>query len=721
MAGVKSLFALTPDNMMPTDSMPSLQWFFACPRFIEPLLAEELTAFGAVQVKIGHAGVQAMGDLRFGYYTMLWSRLASRATLQLAQGYGKNQEELQTLLASIPWQEHLRPDGTLKVRFFGRNDNIRNTQFGAQWVKDQISEYFLEREGIRPSVSDNPDVLVVVNLYKGNASIGLELNQQSLHIHGYLDPDAHQPVRENLAAAILIRSGWPDMLASDAGNLTLFDPQCMTSTLLIEGAMMALDTAPGLLRGKTVASRWLGHDASLWETLLNEARQRQTAGFSQAGRYVFSTAGSQDALKSLQADWQSAGLPGSLLLSPPKSPGLAVTCLGYDETVNITALQPAYTNLGQQIAALPAGFRAAIFTDANAPIALTNLFYSKEYRLLNGETESKVYLFDNLEQKERVANVFADDLANRIKKNLRKLKPFIKSGYSNAYRVYDADIPGYAIAIDRYADWLHVQEYAPPKTIDEKVAKQRLEQALMTLPGVLGVKPAQIVLKQRKQQKGKKQYEKQGRAEQSLIVTEHDVHLKVNLTDYLDTGLFLDHRPMRHWMQQHSKGKRVLNLFCYTGAVSVHAAVGGAKRVDSVDMSATYLKWAEDNFRLNRLPSEPYKYRFIQANVVEWLQKCDAHYDLIFLDPPTFSNSKRMQDVFDVQRDHADLIRHCMRILEPGGTLVFSNNFRRFRLDPDISERYRVQDYHRQSLPEDFQRNPKIHACWLITHHYDSK
>jgi 23S rRNA (guanine2445-N2)-methyltransferase / 23S rRNA (guanine2069-N7)-methyltransferase len=476
----------------------------------------------------------------------------------------------------------------------------------------------------------------------------------------------------------------------------------------------------------------------------------------QAQRYSFCAEGNPAALLNLRTDWQAAGLPSSSLLPsqqrkspsipllqrgkpdntsyhraelsscpPPLQkeglgedflPGMTITLLPYDPTTTTVALRPTYQQLGQRLASLPPTFRGAILTDAAAPFALTDLFYSKEYRFLNSETECKLYTFDKLVQKERPTILFADDLANRISKNLRKLKPFIKRGHTNAYRVYDADIPEYAIAVDRYADWLHVQEYAPPKTIDDKTAQQRLEQALMTLPEVLAVRPDHIILKQRKQQKGRSQYEKQGRAEQALTVTEHGVKLKVNLTDYLDTGLFLDHRPMRYWMQQHASGKTVLNLFCYTGTVSVHAAVGGAKRVDSVDMSATYLDWAEDNFALNHLRSEPYKYRFIQANAVEWLQRCQNRYDLIFLDPPTFSNSKRMEDVFDVQRDHEELIRHCMRLLEKDGTLVFSNNFRKFKLDPAIEKDYKVEDYRMQSLPEDFQRDPKIHGCWLIRH-----
>lgn len=712
---------------MPADALAPLQWFFACPQFIEPLLADELSRYGAESVKIGHAGVQAWGDLRFGYRAMLWSHLASRATLQLAQGFGKDQAELQTLIDGIDWQQHLRPEGTLKVRFFGLNDDIRNTQFGAQWVKDQIGDQFRSQHGVRPSVSNTPDVVVVVNLHKGNASIGIELNQHSLHQRGYRDIDTHAPMRENLAAAVLIRAGWLDMIASDAATVALLDPLCGAGTFLIEGALMALDIAPGLLREHTVAERWLGHEPTLWGELYAEAEQRRNAGLANAERFEFwGNDSNPAAVMAARADWRSIDLPAARWtqcdLKAMPAPTLAATGLvisspPFSEDTNVVALRPVYDALGQWMASLPETYRGALFIENEAPLALTNLFYSKEYRFLNSETESKLYTFDKLVQKERPTAWIADDLANRLHKNLRKLKNFIKQGHTDAYRVYDMDIPEYAIAVDRYADWLHVQEYAPPKTIDEKAAEQRLQQALLTLPEALGVDPKKIVLKQRRQQKGKSQYQKQGRAEQSLVVTEHSARFKVNLTDYLDTGLFLDHRPMRYWLQQHSKGKKVLNLFCYTGTASVHAALGGANRVDSVDMSATYLEWAKDNFELNGLQHDPYRrYRFIQANVLDWLYDCDEYYDLIFLDPPTFSNSKRMQDTFDVQRDHIALIGDAMRVLSPDGTLIFSNNFRKFKLDTEVENQYAVQDYRKQSLPLDFERDPKIHGCWLIRH-----
>lgn len=704
------------------------EWFFACPQFIEPLLAEELLSLGAVQTKIGHSGVQAWGDLAFAYRALIWSRLASRASLQLAYGFGKDQAELSELIKTIPWAEHLRVEGSFKVRFSGLNEDIRHTQFGAQWVKDQIVDLMRTPDGIRPSISAHPDLVVFVNLHKGKASIGIDLNQKGLHQRGYRDPDAYYALHENLAAAVLIRSGWPNLLQSKANTLCFLDPLCGSGEFMIEAALMALDIAPALLRGGTVAQRWLKHDPVLYEQLLSEARERQQAGLAKAERLQFIGA-EQDPhkLATAKADWQTLGLAVGVQWfnqAPKQLPfnnfqadqGLLLSNLPFDAEQHALTWRTMYSEFGQACSQLPAAFQGALFAPAAASLAFTDLFYSKTYRYLNGRDEYQLWTLEKLVQKAKPTHWIAEDFANRIEKNLRKLKAFIQAGTTNAYRIYDADIPEYAVAVDRYADCLQVQEYAPPASIDEKTAQQRLDQVLMTLAEVLQLPADKIVLKQRKRQKGIEQYERQAQLGQSLIVYEHGLRFKVNLSDYLDTGLFLDHRPMRWWMQQQAAGKSVLNLFCYTGAVSVHAAAGGASRVDSVDLSATYLAWAEENFQLNHLKLNPYKYRLIRANAVEWLATCKQRYDLIFLDPPTFSNSKRMQDSFDVQRDHVSLLQNAMQILERDGILIFSNNFRKFKLDPIIQERYLVEDYRLQSIPEDFQRDIKIHGCWLLRH-----
>jgi 23S rRNA (guanine2445-N2)-methyltransferase / 23S rRNA (guanine2069-N7)-methyltransferase len=303
---------------------------------------------------------------------------------------------------------------------------------------------------------------------------------------------------------------------------------------------------------------------------------------------------------------------------------------------------------------------------------------------------------------------------NRLKKNAKQLDNWARKNDISCYRLYDADMPEYAVAVDRYRDWVHVSEYRAPAKVDPEAAERRLRDVVRAIPSALDVHPGQVVLKQRQRQKGKQQYEKYGQAGEFIEVQEGQAKLLVNLKDYLDTGLFLDHRPVRLKIAELARGKRFLNLFCYTATASVHAALGGAKWTDSVDMSQTYLDWGRKNMALNGLSET--SNRMVRADVREWLKDNDAKYDLILLDPPTFSNSKRMEGVLDVQRDHETLIKRAMHMLEPGGLLIFSNNQRKFELAEGISERYQLENRTDWSIDKDFQRNKSIHQCWFIRH-----
>jgi 23S rRNA (guanine2445-N2)-methyltransferase / 23S rRNA (guanine2069-N7)-methyltransferase len=220
------------------------------------------------------------------------------------------------------------------------------------------------------------------------------------------------------------------------------------------------------------------------------------------------------------------------------------------------------------------------------------------------------------------------------------------------------------------------------------------------------------VIKRRERQTGTKQYERQAAQGQFMEVSEGGVRLLVNLTDYLDTGLFLDHRPLRLRIQQEAAGKRFLNLFCYTATATVHAAKGGARSTTSVDLSKTYLDWARRNLSLNGYSD---KHRLEQGDVMAWLEADRGEYEMIFIDPPTFSNSKRMEGVFDVQRDHVRLLDLAMARLARGGVLYFSNNFRKFQLDESLAERYAVEEISAQTIDQDFARNAKIHRAWRLT------
>jgi 23S rRNA (guanine2445-N2)-methyltransferase / 23S rRNA (guanine2069-N7)-methyltransferase len=287
--------------------------------------------------------------------------------------------------------------------------------------------------------------------------------------------------------------------------------------------------------------------------------------------------------------------------------------------------------------------------------------------------------------------------------------------------VYDADMPEYSFAIDRYAEadsdrvWLYVQEYAAPKTVNPEAAQRRRNEALAALPGVTGIPAERIHLRQRRKTARGEQYEKLAEQGDFKLVEESGLRFWVNFTDYLDTGLFLDHRITRQRLRDNAARQRFLNLFAYTGSATVYAAAGRARETTTVDMSATYLDWAQRNLAVNGFSGA--QHQLIQADCISWLKTAVAErqvYDLIFLDPPTFSNSKRMDDIHDVQRDHRALIDRCMALLAPGGKLVFSNNAQKFKLDAEVGEQYQVRDITRATLPKDFERNPRIHQCYEL-------
>lgn len=305
----------------------------------------------------------------------------------------------------------------------------------------------------------------------------------------------------------------------------------------------------------------------------------------------------------------------------------------------------------------------------------------------------------------------ATAFANRLRKNLKHLRKWQKRTGNTCFRVYDADLPDYAFAIDIYNDWAHIQEYAPPKTVDQQMAEQRRQEVMTLIPNILEIQPTHCVFKTRQRQKGLQQYQLHNRRQEFISVYEGRAQFLVNLHDYLDTGLFLDHRPLRLFFSESMQNKRFLNCFCYTATVSVQAALGGAITTN-VDLSKTYLKWAKNDFDLNDLLNK--KHRFIQADCLDWLAACEEKFDVIFLDPPSFSNSKRMQKILDVQRDHVGLIEHCMRCLATDGVLYFSNNFKKFRLDESISKKYRVKDITKQTIDEDFKYSKNIHHCFRI-------
>jgi len=275
-------------------------------------------------------------------------------------------------------------------------------------------------------------------------------------------------------------------------------------------------------------------------------------------------------------------------------------------------------------------------------------------------------------------------------------------------------MPEYAVAVDCYGSAVHIAEYMAPISVPEEDAERRLREVIEAVSQVFNVSANNIAVKERRRQRGKDQYQRQAPRNTVMELKEGQAKVLVNLHDYLDTGLFLDHRPVRLDIAARAKNKRFLNLFSYTAVASVQAGIGGAKVTTSVDMSHTYLQWARRNLSLNGLSES--RHRTEHGDCRRWMKDCKDQYDLILLDPPTFSNSKRMDDVLDIQRDHSELINDAMALLAPEGLLIFSTNKRDFILDQGLSSRYKMEDRTRWSLDEDFSRGGKpIHYCWYIT------
>ncbi|MFP6834410.1 MAG: bifunctional 23S rRNA (guanine(2069)-N(7))-methyltransferase RlmK/23S rRNA (guanine(2445)-N(2))-methyltransferase RlmL, partial [Porticoccaceae bacterium] len=704
----------------------NLDWLATCPKGMEQLLSDELLALGATEVKQTVAAVHFQGELKIAYKACLWSRIANRVLMPLVSFRLDTVEDLYENAVEIPWEDHLVAQNSIAIDFIGTSKLIDNSMYGAQLLKDAIVDRIRRIEGGRPSVdAKSPDIRIQARLHKGQVAVSLDISGESLHRRGYRTGQGSAPLKENLACAILLRSGWP-AIAKQGG--ALIDPMCGSGTILIEAALMAADIAPALNRETFGFTHWLKHDEPLWETVLADAEQRKTQGLENFDLDIRGYDGNSRVLDVTVANIENAGLDEHIRIAhkpldqfgkATAETGLLVTNPPYGARMGeVEQLIPLYEKLGVVLQKNFTEWRAAIYT-GNLDLARElDLSPSKQYSLFNGSIACKVLVFDNMQSKsEQIAERLskpppvqplseeAKMLFNRLQKNQRRLKGWLKKSAISCYRLYDADIPEYSAAIDIYEKFIYVQEYAAPSTIEERVAKQRFETIKRAVKEFSGNEYKKVYYKERRRQKGDSQYQRLNEeTSESIVVNEGRARFEVNLSDYLDTGLFLDHRPVRALLAEMTAGKTLLNLFCYTASATVQAALAGAKSSLSVDMSNTYLDWAQRNFELNSLSSS--KHQLLRADCLKWLEEDSQTFDVIFLDPPTFSNSKKMESVLDVQRDHPELIRQAMAKLNPEGTLVFSNNFRKFKLDELTSRQFNCENITQQTLDTDFERNP---------------
>ena len=762
------------------------EFFATCPKGFEQLLAGELRSLGAEGVRSLHGQVAFTGSLETAYRACLWSRIASRVVLVIAHAAAANADELYESLYELPWESHVALTSTFAVDAHGMNDELRNTQFIALRAKDAICDRLQAKLGARPSVEvRNPDVTVVVRVRNNRLTCGIDLSGDPLFRRGTsrrAADDGLGGMRPDYAAAMLAAGAWHRLVRH--GSPTLVAAFSGSGTLVSEAAGIALDRAPGLLRSRWGFTGWLGHDEKAWDALLEEADERAARGAEKAGELTLVTVDPRrGAASAASAALRASGIEAKLThLSSADE--IASALAGAEAartlaTVDLSWLEPdeparevAAISLATCVAdALPAG--AGIVALAQGPTlgAALSLEPTGSLETFLGRDAADITTYEagralaasdaeapatpaaratvTLKNGTRVPVLVpqSDQFAARLAKVAKLRAKWARREDVSCYRVYDADLPDYAVAIDLYeaseqsrgadahARWLVVQEYAAPKDIDHELAHRRLLDVLAIAPRVMGVDAGNVTLRVRRRAKGGSQYANEGKAEErrsrrdrlalapgAHLVDEGGLTFEVNLAERLDTGLFLDHRDVRARVREMAKetlgSKRFLNLFAYTGTATCYAADGGAKHTTTVDLSRTYLDWAERNMERNGFTGRDHE--FVQADVVRWVTEQRHTYnrwDLVFCDPPTFSNSKRMgRDVFDVQRDHAELLIGISRLLTANGVCLFSCNLRGF--EPDVEKLARagveIHDVTEGTIPEDFKRNAKIHHVYLV-------
>ncbi|WP_305817673.1 bifunctional 23S rRNA (guanine(2069)-N(7))-methyltransferase RlmK/23S rRNA (guanine(2445)-N(2))-methyltransferase RlmL [Photobacterium leiognathi] len=707
------------------------QYLAITSRGLENLLADELEQLGAQNIQVVHAGVRFKAEQATAYRCCLWTRISSRIIQVLSEFNVRDDMDLYLGATAINWMNYFDSNTRIVVDFNGTNREIRNSQYGAMKIKDAIVDRFTKADLRRPNIDrERPDLRVHMRLSGEKGILGLDMAGSGLHQRGYRSEAGKAPLRETHAAALVIKSGWTP-------EQPLLDPMCGSGTLLIEAAMIAAEIAPGLKRKRWGFESIKDFDKDAWMEIHAEATVKSRRGPAKVTTKFFGREMDRRVLAVARDNAGRAGVKelidfeygdvtqlvrpegfetGVILCNPPYGERLGTT----PELISL------YKEFGNRLKLAFAGSVAAIYSSSNELLSCMRMRADKQFKLRNGALDCvlKTYLITaGSVQKEEgqaegviVQEEVAPDFANRLKKNIAKLGKWAKREGIECYRTYDADIPNYNAAIDKYKDYIIIQEYAAPKSVSEELARRRIMDILRATIEVTGVESNKVILKVRERQKGKSQYQKLSSAERHMVVEEYGVELKVNLYDYLDTGLFLDHRITRRMLGKMAPGKDFLNLFSYTGSATVHAAVGGAKTTTTVDMSNTYLRWAQENMELNNQVGS--QHEFIQADCLQWLQEVDDTFDLIFIDPPTFSNSKRMKQSFDIQRDHIMLMENLKRMLRPEGQIVFSNNKRHFKMDLDKLNELglHAKNISDKTLPMDFAKNKQIHNCWIISH-----
>ncbi|MGL4524264.1 MAG: bifunctional 23S rRNA (guanine(2069)-N(7))-methyltransferase RlmK/23S rRNA (guanine(2445)-N(2))-methyltransferase RlmL [Spirochaetia bacterium] len=703
------------------DEQQELFFLANCPLHAEDLLSQEIVDLGGTIVERVRSGVYFCGKIDLLYRSCLWLRTASSLKLVIKRFKAKDRPSFYQAILTNPWFDHMTSATSIACQVSSAPQSFAPNHFLALVVKDAIADSFRKVGRARPNVNtENPDLGVAVHMEGENGTLLLELghalHQRSWRInaqsseHGVVIKKKSSSMQENLAAVLLYRSHWPKFARQ---GLAFVDAICWQGVTLFEAYAMATDYAPQLKKSSIGFEKWVQYDPALWQKCKEEANLRYEKGKENTPLfYGFDTNDTaldqarlccEKAQFSHEIQFEKSHL---LSLRPPCEKGFMIINPKYSEQLNDAQKTEAFFH------------EVATYMKANLRgwnIAMT-LPSEDALRYLDVRTD-RLNTFYHGAEKRHLARftLFSEAMITPLSKQGERMKLYLQDRYASlsdlakkkwktsVYRLYCAEKPGYAALCDIYNDILVIQPFETSPEIKE------LTRACQE---VAGINRVNTVIKKRRKMKESEQYE----TEKSLvnvekIVIEGGLKFYVNLSAYIDTGFYLDHRPLRLWLSKECKGNTFLNLFCYTGAMSVVAAQAGARKICSVDASKTYLNIAEKNMKLNRL--ETLNAQWVRSDVHKFLQKNSDSWDIIYVDPPTYSNGTG-RDNFDVHRDHPRLLHLCIQALAPKGKIYFSTHSRKFRLDEKIECDYLVKDLTKASLDEDCQTDRPIHYLWEI-------
>ncbi|MDF1821856.1 MAG: bifunctional 23S rRNA (guanine(2069)-N(7))-methyltransferase RlmK/23S rRNA (guanine(2445)-N(2))-methyltransferase RlmL [Alcanivoracaceae bacterium] len=685
------------------------------------LLCQELAGVGLEAEPAGHAAVRLAGaDSKAALTVCLHARLAERVLVEIDHCPVTPEQAAETLAGRFDPARHLASTSRVWLQV----DHAREVRGDARITGTIFHKHLPEHVERADSARDA--LCLRLHVAPEEAWLYVDLVGEPLSRRGYRVQPGQAPLRESLAAAMVLTA------LGDKDAVPLVDLFCGSGTLLVEAACILTRRAPGLLREQWAFRQWPGIRNGLWDGLCEAARSEQRAlpeGISLRGYDA-----DPRAVTWARANAERAGVQALLhverrelgTLKPADIPASAVLLANppWGERLEDKPMASAlHMGMARMLPALAPGCPLVILGSDIEVMDRLGVEPQQQLRLQNGPVRNFIRVLTP--QSKPAAPVLhasapafevpelAAHFANRLQKNARQLRKWLQQEDVQAYRLYDRDMPEFNLVVDIYGDQVLVQEYAPPKTVDPSAARERRNAALAAVRAVMGVHREQVHVRTREQQKGQRQYQKLAPQRSLLPLREGDAWYLLDLNSYLDTGVFLDHRPARLRLSQEAAGRRMLNLFAYTGTASVQAAVGGARSTLTVDASNRYLQWAGENMAFNGYAGE--RHRRQRADVMDWLQRSSDQFDLIFCDPPTFSNNKSRDD-FVVQRDHAELIQRAMKHLEPEGVLYFSCNFSRFTLDDSVHQLFDVEDLTESSISPDFQRGSRPHVLFAVRH-----